>query len=225
MARFDGFVFSAGGFGREVAWVAARAGFKSLAFIDDEPAKQGQILNGCPVISLDQACESLDVPVINAVGSTVGRMRVAERLRKLGFKAHGAVSPTASVGPDNEVDPSCIICDGVVITCNTKIGRGVNINLNSTVGHDTIIDEFVSIAPGANVAGCVEIGANSYIGTGSSIINGTQSKFVKIGKNATVGAGAVVVKDVPDNVIVAGVPARIIREVEPIDPAEMASQV
>jgi acetyltransferase-like isoleucine patch superfamily enzyme len=59
------------------------------------------------------------------------------------------------------------------------------------------------VAPHATVAGGVEIGECTWIGAGAVV-----KQYIKIGANCMIGAGAVVVKDVPDNTTVAGVPAR-----------------
>lgn len=71
----------------------------------------------------------------------------------------------------------------------------------------TTIGDYVTISPGANIAGCVTIGEGTYIGMGAIILS-----YIKIGSHSVVGAGAVVTKDVPDNVQVLGIPARITKE-------------
>jgi acetyltransferase EpsM len=77
------------------------------------------------------------------------------------------------------------------------------------VGHDARIDDFVTIAPGAHITGRVRINEGVFIGAGAVVLPG-----VEVGPWSTIGAGAVVTADVPANAIVAGVPARTIRQRE-----------
>ena len=81
------------------------------------------------------------------------------------------------------------------------------INRGVLIGHQTEIRDYVTIQPGANIAGACRIGEATYVGIGSVVID-----YVTIGVHAVVGAGAVVTKNVPDNVQVVGVPARMLRK-------------
>ena len=96
---------------------------------------------------------------------------------------------------------------GCVIAPYAKLGNFVTVNRNSSIGHHTTIGDFVTINPGVNIAGNCDIGSNTMIGIGVNIIDGK-----KIGKNCIIGAGSVVTKDLPDNVVAYGVPAKIIRK-------------
>jgi acetyltransferase-like isoleucine patch superfamily enzyme len=68
-----------------------------------------------------------------------------------------------------------------------------------------VLDDFVSVFPGATISGDVHLGEGVTIGTGANVLPG-----ISIGRYALVGAGAVVTRDVPDGVTVAGVPAKIL---------------
>ena len=83
------------------------------------------------------------------------------------------------------------------------------INTSASIDHDCVLGECVFIAPGARLGGNVRVGDLSFIGIGASVLPGCA-----LGRNVTVGAGAVVIGDVPDNVTVVGVPARIVTKVE-----------
>ena len=78
--------------------------------------------------------------------------------------------------------------------------------VTNIIHHDVLIVEYATIAPRAVILGSVKIGKFSYIGANSTIKQG-----VMIGNNAVVGAGAVVIKDVKDNDVVAGNPAKSIK--------------
>ena len=78
--------------------------------------------------------------------------------------------------------------------------------MNSTIGHDSVLDDFVSVYPGATVSGSVHLADGVTIGTGANVLPG-----VSVGAGAFVGAGAVVTGDVDPGVTVAGVPARPVR--------------
>jgi acetyltransferase-like isoleucine patch superfamily enzyme len=75
------------------------------------------------------------------------------------------------------------------------------------VGHHTEVGDYASIMAGANVAGSCRIGEKTYVGMGAVVLD-----HVSIGWGSIVGAGAVVTADVPDNVQVVGVPARVVKE-------------
>ena len=99
-----------------------------------------------------------------------------------------------------------IICAGNIFTCDIRIGDHVLVNLNCTVGHDCIINNYSSIMPGVNISGKVLLEEGVYIGTGAEIIN-----YVTIGEYATIGAGATVIDDIQPYAVAVGTPAKIIK--------------
>ena len=117
-------------------------------------------------------------------------------------------SPAINIGDDVDMGQNCHI------TCANKIsiGNGVSILpevLITDIEHEYIPDKSLRNT-GLNV-GSVEIGDFTVIGMGARILG---HRNIKIGKNAVVGANAVVTRDVPDNAVVAGVPAQIVKYVE-----------
>lgn len=86
-------------------------------------------------------------------------------------------------------------------------GIGVVIHARSIIGKNCTIGSCVTIGGTNHIYEVPVIGDNVYIGTGAKIIGA-----VKIGNNAAIAANAVVTKDVPDNTLVAGIPARILKE-------------
>jgi len=85
-------------------------------------------------------------------------------------------------------------------------GMGVVIHARTTIGENCIIGQGVTIGGKSKIYNVPQIGNNVYISAGSRILGD-----VKIGNNVVIGANAVVIKDVPNNCIVAGVPAKIIK--------------
>jgi len=90
-----------------------------------------------------------------------------------------------------------------VFTCDIKIGEHCHFNLNSTVGHGTLIGDFVTVSPGAKISGDVTIGNNVYIGSNAVIKEG-----VKVCGNVTIGACAFVNKHITEPGTYVGVPAK-----------------
>lgn len=134
------------------------------------------------------------------------RFKTSEKLKEKGLNPldvvseHGLLDKLDSCGEGIQVMPGAIAHKFV------SIGRYCILNTNSTVDHECKLGDGVHVMGGASIAGRVEIGDFSTVGTNATILPN-----IIIGKNVFIGAGAVVIRDVQDNSVVAGVPANLIK--------------
>jgi len=122
--------------------------------------------------------------------------------------ASAVISPTVALGE------GVIVNAGGVVGSHATLGEFCLVNRGATVGHDTQVGPFANIGPGANLASGIKVGRGAVVGIGATVIEN-----VVIGDGAVVGAGAVVLRDVEPNVVVVGVPARVIKRREQAGPA------
>lgn len=198
----DLIIVGAGGFAKEVNEWAIHAGYNVIGFYDETKPELGMFL-GKPMfgVRIFDDCPQFIV----AIGDNNTRHTLAFNLQVRGGRlVEAIVHPKAVVASDVVIGKGSIICPGVVVCPNVTIGEGVIVNLNSTIGHDSIISNYVNIAPGANLSGFSTIGLSSYIGTNAAI-----REKITVGMVSTVGMGAVVVKDVEPGKVVVGNPAKI----------------
>lgn len=211
-------IYGAGGFGREVAWLAQSVLIdgekcKVICFIDDDTKICGTQLNDIEVLSLSQTKGKYpDVCVVSGIGVPKVREVTIKKARTAGFSFATLIHPCVEMSKWIEIGEGTIICAGNILTTNIMLGKYVQINLDCTIGHDVIIKDYATLAPGVHLSGCVHIGKRVYIGTGAVIINGTQNKPIVIGDDAVVGAGACVTKSIPSGETWMGVPARSIKK-------------
>ena len=116
------------------------------------------------------------------------------------------IHPSVIISNKVEIGEGSIFCAGNIITTNIRIGKHVVVNLDCTIGHDAIINDYCSFMPSVNISGDTEIGECSFFGTGSLIINQR-----KVGENVTIGAGSSVIKNIPDNCTAIGNPAKSVK--------------
>jgi UDP-N-acetylbacillosamine N-acetyltransferase len=121
----------------------------------------------------------------------------------LNFGFATAIAPTATISASAKIGEGAILQHGVNISSNVKIGDHVRINVNANVMHDSKVGRFSTIAPNAVILGNVMIGDETYIGANAVILPG-----ITIGNNCVIGAGSVVTKNVKDNMVVKGNPAK-----------------
>lgn len=205
-------IFGAGGLGRELKVLIEdinqqKPTYEFVGFYDDGIA-QGTVVNGFPVLGnlddLNQIQE--DICLVIAIGTSKGRMSIFEKINNPHISYPTLIHPSVLVSNDDvSIGKGTIICSGVIITCNIKIGNFVLVGSSCTLCHDTVIQDFCSLMLGINISGEVKVKKGVYIGTGAKIIN-----QVEIGENATIGLGAVVIRDVASFTIVAGNPAKVI---------------
>ena len=207
-------IYGAGGFAREVAWLVERCqnsgqSLIPVGFIDDNVISHGKIINELEVFSLESAVAKFpNAGFTVAIGSSQLRERLTEKALQAGLFEVSIIHPNTEASRFIEYGKGTVICAGSILTTNIRLGRGVQINLNCTVGHDVVMEDFVTLAPGVCVSGCVHIERGAYIGTAVSIINGTIDKPLVIGAGAIIGAAACVTRDIPPNVTAVGIPAK-----------------
>ncbi len=204
-------IFGVSGFAREVADVCLETGYTEIVFID-YITKETEYF-GFPLIGENEVARLVagEFHFIIGVGDNKLRKEIYHKFPTVNYI--NLIHPSATFGHKQlarlKQGIGNIVTAGTRITSNIEFGNFGIFNLNCTIGHDCIIEDFVTVSPGANISGNVHLSEGAYIGTGAQIIQGKSiDNKLSIGKYSTVGAGAVVTKSVPAEVVVRGVPAR-----------------
>ena len=206
------FLFGASGHAKVVIDIIETIKTHNISFVvDDDVRLQGKKLCGYPVIGdrnrLLQERSSLNVQTgIVAIGTNSDRARIAKWLTEYDFQMITAIHTSAQIARGVTIGENTVVMAGTVLNTDSEIGASVIINTGATVDHDCRIGDFVHIAPGCHICGNVTVGTMTLLGAGTTVVPG-----VSIGERSVVGAGSVLLADVPSNMVVAGVPARIIR--------------
>jgi UDP-perosamine 4-acetyltransferase len=133
------------------------------------------------------------------------RRRIYTMVKSLGFRVATLVHPTAIVLPSVTMGEGCVIFAGAVLNTGARLGNDVIVATRSSVDHNTIVEDHVLVSAGVAVGAQVLLGEESLIAIGACVVS-----RLTIGRRSVVGAGAVVIRDIPDDVIVVGNPARLL---------------
>lgn len=197
-------IIGASGHGKVVADIAIKMNkWQSFAFLDDDESIKTSM--GLEVIgkTADAFTYKDEADFFVAIGNNAVRERVQVKLIEQGLNVLSLIHPSAVIGTDVEIGIGTAVMAGVVINSSTRIGKGCIINTSASLDHDNVIEDYVHISPGVNIAGTVKVGKGSWIGIGSVVSNN-----VNICSGCKVGAGAVVVKDITEPGTYVGVPVR-----------------
>lgn len=203
------YIFGAGGFGRELAWLAReRYGHGvGLAFVVDKPDFLTPPVNGVEVKLLSDLVPKNEARFVVALGDPIDRERAVAKILGVGYQSASLVHPRVEMSSLVSMGDGVVICANTVLTCNIVLGNYVQINIACTVGHDVVIDDYSTLSPGVNVSGNVRIGRRVFVGTNACFINGNAREPLIVGDDAVIAAGACVTQSVEANAMVAGVPA------------------
>jgi sugar O-acyltransferase (sialic acid O-acetyltransferase NeuD family) len=181
--------------------------WRSIEIRDDVPKAASACFDGLPVMTPALPPEMDGVLAHVALGHNDTRRRLAEKLLSRGARLASVVHPRATVSSLAEIADGTFIAANAVVTVAARVGAAAIINHGAVVDHDCAVGAFAHIAPGAVLGGGVVIGAGVLVGAGAVILPG-----IKIGDGACIGAGAVVTKPVAPQVVVTGVPARVVKQ-------------
>ncbi|WP_084108749.1 acetyltransferase [Knoellia aerolata] len=199
-------VLGVGGFGREVAWLAGAAvPDAEVVFAITDPRYSPPDWRGPDIVLLEDVMAGASFVV--AMGDPTDRRVGTAACISLGLLPVTLIHPRIDLEGHNEIGTGSVLCAGVIITTDIKIGEYVHLNLGTTIGHDAVLGDFVTTAPGVHVSGNVRIEDGAYIGTGAVIINGSGNEPLVVGAGAVVAAGSCVTQPVEPGALVAGVPA------------------
>ncbi|KAB2953621.1 acetyltransferase [Heliorestis acidaminivorans] len=205
-------IIGSGGHAKVVINVARVLEWPILGITEANQEKINKDFLGISVIGLDDKVFNYspeEVQLVNAIGSiksSLKRKVIFDTFKAKGYQFATLVHPSAIIAQRVEIDEGAQIMAGAIIQPDACIGSNSIINTGAIIEHDCKISKHVHIAPGVVISGNVIVGANTHIGVGAKII-----QSVKIGTSCTVAAGAVVTKNVEDDSLVMGVPAKTIR--------------
>ncbi len=200
-------IFGTGGFGKEVlnCFIEGKesnnydVASNVIFMVSDAHFIEREIL-GVEIIPQSRFSPDLYELVV-AIADPVVRQRIVESLPKE-TKFGKVIHPSAQLSKWVNIGEGSIITAGCIVTVNVKIGKHSQLNLQTTVGHDSIIGDYFTTAPGARINGSSIIGHSVYVGS-----NATLRQGINVCSNALIGMGAVVVKDVTEKGVYIGNPA------------------
>lgn len=202
-------IIGAGGVGRELVDLVEAVNtterrYRLLGFVDDgNPDESLLARRGLRLLGPVRELSSIDAEYVIGVGASLARKAIDEFTRGVGLRAATLVHPAATIGGDNRFGEGTVVCSHVSVTTNVATGRHVQLHVNCTVGHDAVLEDFVTVLPGATIAGRVVLEEGVIVGTNAAVIQG-----LRVGARSVVGAGAAVIRDVAPRTTAVGVPAR-----------------
>src|SRR5690606_23857156 len=201
-------ILGASGHGKVVADTAECCGWQSVEFFDDAwPSIQRNgvwPVLGDTVAILEKLADFDGVLV--AIGNNRIRYAKLLELRAMGGRLVTLIHHSVIVSRYAEIAEGTFVFAGAVINAGAVIKPGSILNTGCSVDHDCVLGNAVHISPGARLAGGVHVGDESWVGIGSSV-----RQLTNIGQRVVVGAGSAVVSDIPNDMVVAGVPAKRLR--------------
>lgn len=201
-------IVGASGHGKVVAEIAQALGYAEIHFYDDR-AWELEARFPYPVKgTVAQLFEQTDWrgSVFVAIGKNAIRKQLYTKLARAGFRFATLIHPAAIISVSASIGKGTVAMPGVIVNASTVIGVGCILNTGCTVDHDCTLGDFVHISPGTHLAGNVIVGGESWLGIGSSVIQG-----VSIAERTQTGANTAVVSDIETGGLYVGSPAKRIK--------------
>jgi len=212
----DIIILGAGASGQEIALLIEEINTHSKewnlkGYLDSHPWAEGKTLLGYPVLGgFHNYIEYVEnCYFVVSFGDSRYRKKVVEKVNSKKTKWATLISPTVRIHPSNKIGVGCVIGRLTDLTFDCVIGNHVLLNIHLVLGHDVHVGDYSVISPNVTVNGGAKIGSVCSIGANVFI------RDVTVSNRVVVGASSCVVNDVPENVVIAGNPAKIIKNGPP----------
>jgi sugar O-acyltransferase (sialic acid O-acetyltransferase NeuD family) len=202
-------IVGAGGHATTLADALLATGKSIIGFIDSSPDKQQEVLCGLPVLGGDDFLERhnyKDIMLVNGIGSvgdSAHRIRIQNRLERVGWRFIGVIHPAAIVSPFARIATDVHVLARAVVQPYASIEAGCIVNTGAIVEHNVSMGAWSHAAPGSVICGDVIIGERCHLGAGAVVMQG-----IKLGPQSLVGMGAAVTQDFDGYGTLVGVPAK-----------------
>lgn len=205
-------IIGAGTYGEVYLAYLQEAGVEVVGFIDDNPDLQGATIKSVPVLGTVASLETLKnshnaEAVYCPIGNNKLRVKFLQYAKELGYKTPNYIHPSVIISPNVNIGEGVYILLGSSVMPYTTIKDYVMISMNVGLAHHSILEEGVFLSTGCNFGASIHAKKYAYCGISSTIMTGIK----ELGEDCLIGAGAVVIRDVPDRAVVAGVPAKVIK--------------
>lgn len=196
-------LIGAGGYAKSVLDSVDYYNYKVQGFIDEFSEDEQHL--GYPILakSLDEIENKESYVYFITIGNNTHRERWYKVLVEKKLRYINIVDKSAIISSNATIGNGCFIGKMAIVNSRAVIGDNCIVNTKALVEHGCTVGKHVNLSTNSVINGDVVVGDGTFIGSGSVTIG-----QLKIGSNVTVGAGAVITKDVRDDVVVAGVPAR-----------------
>lgn len=209
------FIYCAGGFGKEVIDTARRLNknkniWEEILFMDDVILEDMHY--GARKFTFIQAIENFPIDTFEvaiANGEPKYRGELYKKLKLYHIKLASIIDETAIISDTAEIGEGVIVLANACVSSLAKLGNNSVLYGYSAAGHEVTIKENCVISAGVIIAGNSLVEENAYIGLGAKI-----KEKITIGKGAIIGMGAIVFKDIPDNCVALGNPAKRIQKID-----------
>lgn len=196
-------IIGASGHGKVAADIAKLNGYKEILFLDDDSSKK---INGKYTVAgttkdIGSYIEEYDFIV--GIGNNSIRKRITNELLKSGITQTVLIHPSAIIDETVLIGKGTVVMANAVINAESTIGNSCIINTAATIDHDCVIKDYVHVSPGVHIAGTVNIGEETWVGIGSTVINN-----INISSKCIIGAGGLVNKDIEESDTYVGIPVR-----------------